>query len=66
MEFSPLYEALRLIKRQTELENAMQRPGGGDSRHRGARALPASSCTHIVSGGGDCHHRDGVSYETAS
>jgi hypothetical protein len=29
MEFSPLYEALRLIKRQTELENAMQRPGGG-------------------------------------
>jgi hypothetical protein len=24
----PLYEALRLIKRQTELENAMRRPGG--------------------------------------
>ncbi len=28
MEFSPLHEALRLIKRQTELENAMRRPGG--------------------------------------
>jgi hypothetical protein len=27
MEFSPLHEALRLIKRQTELENAMRRPG---------------------------------------
>ncbi len=24
----PLHEALRLIKRQTELENAMRRPGG--------------------------------------
>jgi hypothetical protein len=24
----PLYEALRLIKRQTELESAMRRPGG--------------------------------------
>ena len=24
----PLHEALRLIKRQTELENAMHRPGG--------------------------------------
>jgi hypothetical protein len=24
----PLYEALRLIKRQTELENAIGRPGG--------------------------------------
>ena len=28
MEFSPLHEALRLIKRQIELENAMRRPGG--------------------------------------
>ncbi len=28
MNFSPLHEALRLIKRQTELENAMRRPGG--------------------------------------
>jgi hypothetical protein len=28
MEFSPIHEALRLIKRQTELENAMRRPGG--------------------------------------
>ena len=28
METSPLHEALRLIKRQTELENAMRRPGG--------------------------------------
>ena len=28
MEFSPLHEALRLIKRQTELENAVRRPGG--------------------------------------
>ena len=28
MDFSPLHEALRLIKRQTELENAMRRPGG--------------------------------------
>ena len=28
MEFSPLHEALRLIRRQTELENAMRRPGG--------------------------------------
>jgi hypothetical protein len=28
MEFSPLHEALRLIKRQAELENAMRRPGG--------------------------------------
>jgi len=28
MEFSPLHEALRLIKRQSELENAMRRPGG--------------------------------------
>ena len=24
----PLHEALRLIKRQTQLENAMRRPGG--------------------------------------
>ena len=28
MEFSPLHEALRLIKRQTELEGGMRRPGG--------------------------------------
>jgi hypothetical protein len=28
MDTSPLHEALRLIKRQTELENAMCRPGG--------------------------------------
>ncbi len=28
MAFSPLHEALRLIKRQTELESAMRRPGG--------------------------------------
>ncbi len=28
MKFSPLHEALRLIKRQTELEDAMGRPGG--------------------------------------
>jgi hypothetical protein len=27
MEFSPIHEALRLIKRQTELEDAMRRPG---------------------------------------
>lgn len=27
MEFSPLHEALRLIKRQTESENAKRRPG---------------------------------------
>ena len=34
MEFSPLHEALRLIRRQTELENAMRRPGGRVTEER--------------------------------
>ena len=50
----PLHEALRLIKRQAELESAMRRPGG-NTRHRRARAISSPRRTHPVPRRGHCH-----------
>jgi hypothetical protein len=51
----PLHEALRLIKRQTELENAMHRPGGIRVTG-GTRVVSASLCAHAISSSGHGHY----------
>ncbi len=62
----PLHEALRLIKRQTELIGKRHAAAGRDSGHGRARALSASARTRPISRGGHRHSRNGGADETAS